>query len=107
MFKEDNYRPLPPEVEIRESSIDGYGLFAKYLISSGKNLGCTHIHNTDFQDDRIRTPLGGFINHSENPNCELIQIGPYFYLITSIDIMPDEEITLKYSLYNPQPAYTI
>ena len=101
MFKEDNYRPLPLEVEIRKSTIEGYGLFAKYLKSSGKNLGCTHIYNTDFQDNRIRTPLGGFINHSEYPNCELIQIGHYFYLITSTDIMPDEEITLKYSLYIP------
>ena len=101
MFKEDNYRPLPLEVEIRKSTIEGYGLFAKYLISSGKNLGCTHIYNTDFQDNRIRTPLGGFINHSEYPNCELIQIGHYFYLITSADIIPDEEITLKYSLYTP------
>jgi SET domain-containing protein len=45
--------------------------------------------------------LGGFINHSEEPNCELIKIGKYYYLITSKDIMPDEEITLEYTLYKP------
>jgi SET domain-containing protein len=58
------------------------------------------VYNTDFPNDRIRTPLGGWINHSETPNCELIKIGPYYYLITSVDLLPDEEITLKYTLYN-------
>ena len=47
----------------------------------------------------IRTPLGGFINHSEEPNCELIGIGKAKYLITINDIMPEEEVTLKYTLY--------
>jgi hypothetical protein len=31
----------------------------------------------------------------------LIKIGKYYYLITSKDIMPDEEITLEYTLYKP------
>ena len=100
MFKEDNYRPLPLEVEIRKSTIEGYGLFAKYLISSGKNLGCTHIYNTDFQDNRIRTPLGGFINHSEEPNCEVREdVDGNLMLFTLRPILPNEELTLKYNLY--------
>ena len=47
----------------------------------------------------IRTPLGGFVNHTEEPNCELIDIGPDIYLITTQDIMPEEELTLKYKTY--------
>ena len=93
------YKPLPEEVEIRDSKIHGKGLFAKFIIDKGKNLGMTHVYDSEAEDNRIRTPLGGFINHSEDPNSELIKIGKYYYLITIKDIMPDEEITLKYSLY--------
>jgi SET domain-containing protein len=95
------YKPLPDEVEIRDSEIHGKGLFAKFIINKGKNLGMTHVYDSEAEDNRIRTPLGGFINHSEEPNCELIKIGKYYYLITSKDIMPDEEITLEYTLYKP------
>jgi len=93
------YKPLPDEVDIRDSKIHGKGLFANFIIEKGKNLGMTHVFDSEADNQRIRTPLGGFINHSEDPNCELIKIGKYYYLITSKDIMPDEEITLKYSLY--------
>ena len=88
-----SYKPLPEELEIRNSGIEGKGLFAKVIIGHGTNLGLTHVLNADFEDGRIRTPLGGFINHSDNPNCELIAIGKYFYLMTLKDLMPDEELT--------------
>tara|TARA_B100000029_G_scaffold464961_2_gene499286 strand:+ start:6455 stop:6754 length:300 start_codon:yes stop_codon:yes gene_type:complete len=94
-----NYRPLPDFLEIRVSDIDGYGLFTKEILGIGENLGITHMKNKDFEDGRIRTPLGGFINHSDTPNCELIDIGKYYYLITKKDVMPDEELTVQYTLY--------
>lgn len=93
------YKPLPDEVEIRDSEIHGKGIFSKVIIDSGVNLGMTHVYDSEAQDERIRTPLGGFINHSDEPNCEIVKVGKYFYLITTKDIMPDEEITLKYTLY--------
>ena len=99
MEKDGTYKPLPEFLELRESIIEGTGLFTTIIIERGTNLGVTHVYNTDFPNDRIRTPLGGWINHSETPNCELIKIGPYYYLITSVDLLPDEEITLKYTLY--------
>ena len=38
------------------------------------------VYDPNFQHNYIRTPLGGFINHSENPNCELIEEdGDYHY----------------------------
>ncbi len=94
------YKPLPPEVTIKESPIEGLGLFSTQIIDNGRNLGMSHVYDSEQPNSRIRTPLGGFINHSDDPNCETIKIGKYFYLITIKDIMPDEEITLKYTLYN-------
>ncbi len=106
-MENDNYKPLPDFLELRESEIEGLGLFTKIIIESGTNLGITHIYNTEFPNDRIRTPLGGWINHSDTPNCELIKIGPYYYLITSVDLLPDEELTLKYSLYKVKTTASV
>jgi len=63
---------LPKQIELRKSSVHGHGLFAKEHISKNTILGITHVAHDLFPDGWIRTPLGGFYNHSENPNCELI-----------------------------------
>jgi len=49
-----------------------------------------------------RTPLGGFLNHSEDPNCVRVEVNNKWYLKTTKDIMKDEELTLAYKLYNPK-----
>lgn len=95
------YRPLPEQVTIKESTIDGLGLFAVGAIEAGTNLGMTHYKAPELENGWCRTPLGGFINHSDTPNCEIILIGKGNYLMTLIDIMHDEEITLKYKMYEP------
>ena len=58
------YKPLPDYVEIRTSPIHGVGLFAKTLIKKGTHLGVSHIYAPGFETSYIRTPVGGFINHS-------------------------------------------
>ena len=93
------YRPLPKQVTIKQSEIEGLGLYSTESLYPGQYLGITHVANDRFENGYIRTPLGGFINHSEECNCELIGIGKSKYLITKKDIMPDEEITLTYTLY--------
>jgi len=55
----------------------------------------------------IRTPLGGFINHSDKPNCHRsqVRIKPGFdkWIITVIeDVNPGDELTLKYTMYDPK-----
>lgn len=95
------YKPLPDEVTLKKSKIQGVGLFSTCAISDGTNLGITHIKDDMFENNHARTPLGGFINHSEDPNVETVYIGKYLYLITIKDIMPDEELTLKYKWYKP------
>jgi len=94
------YRPLPDFLEIRESSIEGQGLFSRTVIESNINLGVSHVRNINFENDRIRTPLGGFVNHSDNPNCHFMRVGDCWYMYTLNDIMPDEELTVMYSLYS-------
>ena len=62
------YRPLPNELTIKNSPIEGLGLYATKNIKNNVFLGVTHIRDEQFDNKYIRTPLGGFYNHSNNPN---------------------------------------
>ena len=94
------YRPLPECVTIRESPIAGLGLFATKKIPAGTYLGIIHINNENDPEDITRTPLGGFGNHSDTPNCFKVNFGQTKTWIGTIRyIEPDEEITWKYTLY--------
>ena len=90
------YRPLPEEVTIKQSKIHGLGLFAEQNIPEGKELGISHINDVRFENDYIRTPLGGFINHSETPNCDFVLEGDFIHLITLKDISSGEELVTRY-----------
>ena len=95
-----SYKPLPNLLTIKESKIQRLGLFASSKIEKGKMIGITHIQNEEFENKYIRTPLGGFINHSDNPNCELKESDKvYLMLYARNEIPKDEEITLKYKMY--------
>ena len=98
------YKPLPESVTIKPSGVHGLGLFAEQEIKQGTNLGMTHIK---LDDKIIRTPLGGFINHANEPNCVKVELHangnePYskkWNLVTTRDIKKGEEITLRYTFY--------
>ena len=94
---EVSYRPLPDNLELRPSEIHGYGVFALEDIPAGEMLGLSHIQSPEL----IRTPLGGYINHSMNPNCIRILEGNRWYLQAIADISEGEEITLMYKGYKP------
>ena len=87
-----NYRPLPAVITIGKSSLHGLGLIAVEAIPASSNLGTTH-HNIN--DELIRTPLGGFINHSDNPNCFIDQ---NYKLVTIKPILKGDELTVYYRL---------
>ena len=62
------YRPLPDQLTINNSKIEGLGLFSKVKIKKNSFIGVTHIRDEQFEGKYIRTPLGGVYNHSENAN---------------------------------------
>ena len=111
------YQPLHDCVTVKKSEIHGLGLFATKDIPEGTNLGIAHVlipHAEDvFAQSYCRTPLGGFYNHSESPNCEITSTIKYFInssshnrLVTTImelytkkDIKEGQELTSRYILY--------
>ena len=99
------YKPLPSSLTIKQSKVNGLGLFATEDIKQATNLGMSHIK---IENKIIRTPLGGFINHSNDPNCAKIELHangqePFrkrWSLVTLQDIKKGEELTLRYTFYN-------
>ena len=79
------YRPLPEGLKIQNSGINGQGLFTMVFLKRDTDLGMSHfVINDNYKDkpkseisddDQIRTPLGGFLNHSNDPNCIIIKKG--------------------------------
>ena len=66
------YRPLPDFLTIKKSPIEGLGLYATQDIKVNSFIGLTHIQDNNFENGYIRTPLGGFYNHSNNPNVRRV-----------------------------------
>ena len=109
MTKDDRYYPLPKNLRLGFSKIHDIGLFAKKKIKQGKELGITHIK---IGQRLFRTPLGGFINHSDFPNCikamtRISNVDDTFVkmdykiwkLFTLNDIKKDAELTITYTFY--------
>ena len=104
MNKQKEWRPLPDSITIKESTIEGLGVFATQDIETNSDLGISHVYDERFPDNYIRLPLGAFINHHEMPNCkatiseshELIGNIKHIRIITDKDILSGEELTLNY-----------
>ena len=62
------YKPLPKQLTIKTSPIEGLGLYAKEDIKKNTFIGVTHVRDEQFENKYIRTPIGGFYNHSNEPN---------------------------------------
>ena len=95
------YQALPKFIHVKYSPIAGQGLFALEDIPKNINLGMSHII---IDGSIIRTPLGGFVNHSECPNCvkwfEKQSWGKIYYVKTIKNIKKGEELFLKYTFYS-------
>ena len=84
------YRPLPKCLTIKKSPIEGLGLYATEDIKANTFLGITHILDENFENNYIRTSLGGFYNHSNNPNIrrDVANILPKY---NCCDLAPKED----------------
>ena len=98
------YHPLPSGLTVADSGISGQGVFTTRRLVAGTELGESQYR---IDNQMIRTPVGGFINHSDTPNCvrNQIRIRPGFdkwNLLVIEDIEEGDELTLKYTWYDPQ-----
>ena len=98
------FNPLPKELTLGESEIHDIGLFAKEDIKRCHDFGISHIQ---IGEELYRTPLGGFINHSElKPNCTKSMFRASkgtnykaWRLFATDDIESGDELTLTYTFY--------
>ena len=112
MKETKEWRPLPDQITIKESKIEGLGIFATEDLPPNTDLGISHVYDQRFPDNYIRLPLGAFINHHEMPNCRakvseshetLVEI-KHNRILTDKSILSGEELTLNYiinKLENP------
>ena len=95
------YRPLPDYLVIKDSPISGQGIFTTEKINAHVLIGIIHHVNSHSADGFIRTPLGGFGNHSDDPNCFKLLMDPETWWIgAKRDIDLGEELTWQYTSYN-------
>ena len=104
------YKPLIESLTIKKSGIDGLGLFADQNIKVGTNLGMSHV---SIGSGIIRTPMGGFINHSNDSNTVKVELKinemddpllkvatKKWNLVAIRDIKKGEELTVRYTFYD-------
>jgi len=96
---ENAYRPLPDIVHLDYSPIEGMGVFAKFDLDGKICIGITHVAPIKKDLGRQRTPLGGFVNHSDNPNCFIVVETEFSRMYTVRPIMQGEELTVYYTGY--------
>jgi hypothetical protein len=91
------YEPLPDCVTIKNSRIHGLGLFCTKHIPEGTEIGMSHFY---WGEQLHRTPLGAFYNHSDdNANIEKTRRDSRYFIVSTRDIWPGEELTCKYTFY--------
>ena len=96
-----SYQALPSSLHIKDSPVAGQGIFAKEDIPTDLELGVSHVV---VDEDIMRTPIGGFVNHSNDPNCvkysEKQDWGEIYHMRTIKAIKKGEELFLKYTFYS-------
>ena len=95
------YKALPNWIHVKDSRVAGQGLFAKDDVPEDVYLGISHVV---VDEEIMRTPLGGFVNHSDDPNCTKVyeeeDWGKIYHMRTIKTIKKGEELFLKYTFYS-------
>ena len=104
------YRPIPDNLEVRDSEIEGQGLFVNkgYNLTKGQRLGLAHLDlseldvaeevKTELPQKTWRSPMVSFVNHDDSPNCKVVWEDNVSTLYATRDVPSGEELTLDYSL---------
>lgn len=82
----------------QKSEIHGIGLFTDAEIKKGDSIIEVADLKRFYQDVDFITSKGKLVNHKKDCNCSMTLIIDKYYLIAIIDIEPNEELTIDYSL---------
>ena len=82
----------------------GIGIISTQIIPKGTTIGNYFSKDEDItEEDRIiyngwveTNPLGRYINHNRDNNCDLLLSGDTIKLVTNRDIRLHEELTVNY-----------
>jgi hypothetical protein len=125
MAKKSKTRNRTVQIEVRQSSVHGRGVYAMQFIPDGKCIieytgervsweaapdddGDPHTFNFGLENGEVINPeIGGndarWINHSCNPNCEAIEEDDRIFIYAIRDIKSGEELLYDYQLEIDEP----
>ncbi len=125
MAKKSRTRKQAVQIEVRQSSVHGRGLYAEQFISEGARVieytgehvsweaapdddSDPHTFNFGLDNGEVINPeIGGndarWINHSCNPNCEAIEEDDRVFIYAIRDIQAGEELLYDYRLEIDEP----
>jgi hypothetical protein len=91
-------------VYVAKSNIEGEGLYSAKDLKTRDNLFMA------IDKYNSITYLGSKINHSNNPNTELVKINDSYYILSLYDIEKNKELTIDYNktpdfITKPDPSW--
>ena len=118
-------RKPAPQIEVRESSVHGRGVYAAQFISKGTRIieytgervsweaapddaDDPHTFNFGLENGEVINPeIDGndarWINHSCDPNCEAIEEDDHIFIYAMRNIQPGEELFYDYAMEIDEP----
>jgi len=88
-YSGDRFHLPMDDIEIRESTIQGYGLFAKRLFRAGEIIAPAALNG-------YKTEAGRYTNHAALPNARMVVRDETNIDLVAIREINDEEITTDY-----------
>ena len=91
---------LPKGVRLLQDK-EGECIVASDYIPANSLIGCAYVRDkaAPFLNGTIPTPLGGFLIHSENPNCMLNTTTNYYMLWNTVPLYINQPLTINFNLY--------
>jgi SET domain-containing protein len=125
MAKKTRARKRTVQIEVRESTVHGRGVYAAQFISKGKRIieytgervsweaapddpHDPHTFNFGLENGDVINPIIGgnearWINHSCDPNCETVEEDDRIFIYAMRDIQAGEELLYDYHMELNEP----